>query len=121
VIVERLLDGEKPVDVRLLRGEPDRLARLGVVVDRIVAEDLDRAAGRLREPVVQWIRVDLPAPLGPSRPKNSPSSISTETPRSASTPVGYRFSRSLMSSAFMPRTTLASDGRGLLSGARTAS
>ena len=30
--------------------------------------------------------VDLPAPLGPSRAKNSPSSTSRLTPRSASTP-----------------------------------
>jgi len=39
-------------------------------------------------PVVQWISVDLPAPLGPRRPKNSPDSISSETRFSASTPVG---------------------------------
>ena len=39
-------------------------------------------------PVVQWISVDLPAPLGPSSPKNSPSSMSSETPRRASVPVG---------------------------------
>ena len=39
-------------------------------------------------PVVQWISVDLPAPLGPSRPQNSPSPISSETPLSASVPVG---------------------------------
>jgi len=39
-------------------------------------------------PVVQWMSVDLPAPLGPSSPKNSPSPMSSETPLSASTPVG---------------------------------
>ena len=50
VVVERLLDGQEPVEVELLRGQPDRLAGLAVVVDRVVAEDLDRARGRLREP-----------------------------------------------------------------------
>jgi hypothetical protein len=39
-------------------------------------------------PVVQWISVDLPAPLGPSRPKNSPFSIVRPTPLRASVPVG---------------------------------
>jgi hypothetical protein len=50
VVVERLLDGQKPVQVELLRRQPDRLARVGVVVDRVVAEDADRAGGRLCEP-----------------------------------------------------------------------
>ena len=50
VVVERLLDGQEPVEVRLLRRQPDRLARVGVVLDRVVAEDLDLARGRLREP-----------------------------------------------------------------------
>src|SRR3954447_21523911 len=52
-------------------------------------------------PVVQWMRVDLPAPLGPSRPKKSPSPMFRETPRSASVPVGYRLTRSLISSAMV--------------------
>ncbi len=33
------------------------------------------------------IRVDLPAPLGPSRAKKSPGATSSETPLSASTPL----------------------------------
>ncbi|MNU88509.1 hypothetical protein D3C71_783200 [compost metagenome] len=33
------------------------------------------------------IRVDLPAPLGPSRAKKSPGATSIETPLSASTPL----------------------------------
>ena len=50
VVVERLLDGQEPVEVQLLRRQADRQARLLVVVDRVVAEDPDRARGRLREP-----------------------------------------------------------------------
>src|SRR5918999_1251920 len=50
-------------------------------------------------PVAQWIRVDLPAPFGPSRPKNSPAPISSETLLSASVPVGYCLTRSWISSA----------------------
>ena len=49
VVVERLLDGQEPVEVDLLRGQADRLARLFVVGDRVVAEDLDRARGHLRQ------------------------------------------------------------------------
>ena len=88
VVVERLLDGQEPVEVDLLRREADRLAGLPVVGDRVVAEDLDLARVACASPVVQWISVDLPAPLGPSRPNSSPGLISSETPRSASTPVG---------------------------------
>src|SRR6476659_10646920 len=55
------------------------------------------------KPAVQWISVDLPAPFGPSRPKSSPGAMSSETPRRASTPVAYRFSKSSTSSAFTPR------------------
>jgi hypothetical protein len=49
VVVERLLDGEEEVDVEVLRRQPDRLARLLVVVDRVVAEDADRPRGRLSQ------------------------------------------------------------------------
>ena len=47
VEVERLLGGQEPVEVDLLRSQADRLARLAVVADRIVAEDLDRPRGGL--------------------------------------------------------------------------
>jgi hypothetical protein len=50
VEVERLLHGQEEVDVEVLRREADRAARRLVVVDRVVAEDRDLAAGRLREP-----------------------------------------------------------------------
>ena len=49
MVVERLLDGQEPVEVELLRRQADGLTRLAVVVDRVVAEDLDRARGRLRQ------------------------------------------------------------------------
>ena len=50
VVVERLLDGQEPVEVQLLRRQPDGLAGLAVVADRVVAEDPDRPRRRLREP-----------------------------------------------------------------------
>ena len=50
VVVERLLDGQEPVEVELLRRQPDGLASLAVVADRVVAEDPDRPRRRLREP-----------------------------------------------------------------------
>src|SRR5215213_6027681 len=50
VIVERLLEREEPVEVEVLRRQPDRQPRLGVVVDGVVAEHADRARRRLREP-----------------------------------------------------------------------
>jgi hypothetical protein len=50
VVVERLLEREEPVEVEVLRREADGDARLLVVVDRVVAEDLDRpdVGGRAR-------------------------------------------------------------------------
>ena len=88
VVVERLLDRQEPVEVELLRREPDRRAGLLVVVDRVVAEDPDLPDVGCARPVVQWISVDLPAPFGPSRPKNSPPRSPARRSRSASTPVG---------------------------------
>ena len=44
MIVERLLDGEKEVEVDLLGSEADRLARLAVMANRVMTEDLDLAA-----------------------------------------------------------------------------
>ena len=64
VVVERLLDGEEPVEVELLRRQPDRLPRLAVVADRVVAEDLDRAAGRLRQPGRAVDQRRLAGPVG---------------------------------------------------------
>src|SRR3954468_12882994 len=43
VVVERLLAREEPVDVQVLRREAYGQARLLVVLDRVVAEDPDRA------------------------------------------------------------------------------
>ena len=68
VVVELLLEREEPVEVELLRGEADGHPRLAVVVHGVVAEDPDRARVGCASPVVQWISVDLPAPLGPSSP-----------------------------------------------------
>jgi hypothetical protein len=50
VVVERLLAREEPVEVEVLRREPDREPRLGVVVDGVVPEHADVAGGRLRQP-----------------------------------------------------------------------
>ena len=72
VVVERLLDGQEPVDVRLLRGEADRLARGLVVVIASWPKVRIEPDVTWARPVVQWISVDFPAPFGPSRPKNSP-------------------------------------------------
>ena len=88
VVVERLLDGQEPVEVQLLRRQPDRLARLAVVVDRVVAEDPDRARGRLREPGRAVDQRRLARAVRPEQPEELPGSISSDTPRSASTPVG---------------------------------
>jgi len=64
VIVERLLDGEKEVQVELLGGQADALARLTVVVDRVVAEDLDRPRGRARQPGRAVDQGRLAGPVG---------------------------------------------------------
>src|SRR4051794_3708098 len=55
------------------------------------------------------MRVDLPAPLGPSSPKNSPSPIVRSTPFSASVPVGYRLTSCSIERASMP-LTLGTEG-----------
>jgi len=49
VEVERLLDGQEPVEVDVLGRQADGLAGLDVVVDGIVAEYPDLAAGRAGE------------------------------------------------------------------------
>ena len=72
VVVERLLDGEEPVEVDLLRRQPDRLPRLAVVVDRVVAEDLDRAPGRLREPGRAVDQRRLAGAVGPQQAEQLP-------------------------------------------------
>ena len=72
VVVERLLDVRNQSRLRSCGASPTASAGLAVVVDRVVAEDADRARVGCASPVVQWISVDLPAPLGPSSPKNSP-------------------------------------------------
>ncbi len=69
VVVERLLDREEPIQVRLLRSQADRLPRVGVVIDRIVAEDLDRARGRLRETGRAVDQGRLPGPVRPQQPE----------------------------------------------------
>ena len=53
--------------------------------------------GESRVPSIRIVVV-LPAPFGPKRPKTSPSAISNETPRTASTPPGKVFRRSRHSS-----------------------
>src|SRR3954452_2154272 len=51
------------------------------------------------------ITVDLPAPLGPSRPNTSPAATSKSIPFTASTPPRYVFSRPLTSIAGTSTTT----------------
>ena len=72
VIVEGLGNGEKPVEVELLRCQPDRLTRLAVVVDRIVAEDVDRSRGRLREPGRAVDQGRLAGAVGAQEPEELP-------------------------------------------------
>ena len=67
VVVERLLERQEPVEVEVLGREPDREARLLVVVDRVVAEHADSPDVGWASPVAQWISVDLPAPFGPEQ------------------------------------------------------
>ena len=68
VVVERLLAGEKPVEVELLRRQPHRLARRAVVGDRVVAEDEDLALGRLGEPGGAVDQGRLARPVRPQQP-----------------------------------------------------
>ncbi len=86
--VERLLDGEEEVEVDVLGREADRQPRLRTVLDGVVAEDSDRPRGRPGESGRAVDSVDLPAPFGPSSPKNWPASISSDTLRKAMVPVG---------------------------------
>ena len=86
VVVERLLDGEEPVEVELLRGQPDRLARLAVVVDRVVAEDLDRAPGRLRQAGRAVDQGRLAGAVGPEQPEELPRLDLAARPRAAPRP-----------------------------------
>ena len=72
VVVERLLDGEEPVEVQLLRRQPDRLPRRPVVADRVVAEDPDRPRGRLRQPGRAVDQRRLAGPVGPQQPEELP-------------------------------------------------
>ena len=72
VVVEGLGNGEKPVEVELLRRQPDCLARLAVVVDRVVAEDLDRSRGRLREPGRAVDQGRLAGAVGAQQPEELP-------------------------------------------------
>jgi hypothetical protein len=67
VELERLLHGQEEVDVEVLRREADRAARRLVVVDRVVAEDGDLAAGRLREPGRAVDQRGLAGAVGPEQ------------------------------------------------------
>jgi len=98
LVFQYFSDREESVDVELLWGEADRVAGLPVVVLDVVAEDARLAAG-LADQADQ--RVDerrLARPLGPSRPKNSPSStVSDSSCRARRSP--YSFTRSTVSMA----------------------
>ncbi len=88
VVVERLLAGQKPVEVELLRREPHRLARLGVVLDRVMAEDLDAPAGRLRQPGGAVDQRGLAGAVGAEQPEELTVADLEVDPLSAWTPVG---------------------------------
>ena len=88
VVVERLLDGQEPVEVQLLRGQADGLAGVAIVADQHRGRRSGSIPTSAAEPVAQWIRVDLPALFGPRSPKISPTFDLGETLCSASTPVG---------------------------------
>ena len=72
VEVERLFDRQEPVEVELLRREPNRLTGVGVVVDRVVAEYLDRPSRRLREPGRAVDQRRLARPVGAEQPEELP-------------------------------------------------
>ena len=83
---ERLAHGEERIEHELLRHDAERAARVAVVGDR--RRDPARAPLPLSarvSPASTEISVVLPAPFGPSRPKNSPSSTARLTPASACT------------------------------------
>ena len=72
VVVERLLDGQEPVEVQLLRRQPDGLAGLAVVADRVVAEHPDRPGRRLREPGRAVDQRRLAGPVRAQQPEELP-------------------------------------------------
>ena len=76
--------GDVFVERRFLENEADRLANVGTLrYDSYPATEALPADGRSN--VLSMLRiVVLPAPLGPSKPKSSPSAISNETSLTAS-------------------------------------
>ena len=84
--LERLARREERVEHQLLRHDAEQAPRVAVVGDDVVAEDARacRVSARVSPARIE-ISVVLPAPLGPSSPKNSPSSTARSTPASACT------------------------------------
>jgi hypothetical protein len=83
---QRLAHREERVEHQLLRHDAQAAARGGVVGDDVVAEHPHAPAGwRRARPARMLISVVLPAPFGPSSPKNSPGWMSNATCSSACT------------------------------------
>jgi len=73
VVHQQLADRQESVDVDLLLGKPEQPPGLPCPV--VVTEDRQLPAVGLTMLHTDPISVVLPAPLGPSRPKNAPSRV----------------------------------------------
>ena len=80
---EVVADPQLLVQVVLLRHHAQLRADLGPVLVRVEPDDAQVAGGaRDTAPIIRMV-VDLPAPLGPSSPKDSPAATSKEMPSTA--------------------------------------
>ena len=78
-----VLDRDVHVEVVELRHHAHQRARLLRLARQLVAEDPDPALVRCAWPVSSRIVVDLPAPFGPSRPRQMPFGTSRSRPSTA--------------------------------------
>ena len=62
---------------------PRRTMSSGARPESVSPQKLTLPVSALTAPVIEKSSVDLPAPLGPTMPTNSPSSTAIETPRNA--------------------------------------
>jgi hypothetical protein len=83
--LQRLARGEEGVEQNLLRDDPDRRLALPWAAS-MSKPQTSPAAGLHDQPARMLIKVDLPAPLGPSRPKICPRGTSKLTSSSARLP-----------------------------------
>ena len=79
-----LPDRELVVEGVLLRADPSRARTGGAVGHRVAPEHLERAAGGRGDAAIIRMVEDLPAPLGPRKPKASPRCTVTSMPLTAS-------------------------------------